>query len=222
MATLFLVRHGQASFGSANYDCLSATGRQQARWLGEYFAERGTEFTRVVAGSLSRQQDTAREILAGMGRGDAVETHPGLNEYDGESIFRAYTDTDPIAHQNGDRVQYWRTFRKAYEAWAGDRLSNAAETWQDFGARVAAGLSHATEGATREQAILVVSSGGAIGRAVADLLGAPTQTAIEMNLQFRNSAFCEIIVGREARRLLTFNALPHLERPGRRDAITFA
>ncbi|MGT2494736.1 phosphoglycerate mutase family protein [Cupriavidus basilensis] len=70
MATLFLVRHGQASFGAANYDCLSDTGRQQARWLGEYFRERGIAFKRVVAGSLVRQQDTAMEILAGMGAGD--------------------------------------------------------------------------------------------------------------------------------------------------------
>ncbi|HBD39143.1 MAG TPA: histidine phosphatase family protein, partial [Cupriavidus sp.] len=52
MATLFLVRHGQASFGAANYDCLSDTGRQQSRWLGEYFRDRGVQFRRVVAGTL--------------------------------------------------------------------------------------------------------------------------------------------------------------------------
>ena len=35
MGTLYLVRHGQASFGSANYDQLSALGQRQCRRLGE-------------------------------------------------------------------------------------------------------------------------------------------------------------------------------------------
>ncbi|WP_020205386.1 histidine phosphatase family protein [Cupriavidus sp. WS] len=247
MATLFLVRHGQASFGAANYDCLSATGRQQARWLGEYFRDRGVAFTRVIAGSLVRQQDTALEILAGMGtpgvppgtapRAPAealatvaeeapracVETHPGLNEYDGEALYRSHTaGRDHRAHQNEDYNDYWRTFRAAYQAWTLDQLAGMPESWRDFGGRIRAGLAHATEGATREDALLVVSSGGAIGRAVADLLGAPAQTAIELNLQFRNTAFCEIIAGRGTQRLLSFNSLPHLERADRRQAITFA
>ncbi len=224
MATLFLVRHGQASFGAANYDCLSPTGRQQARWLGEYFRERGVSFKRVVAGSLARQQDTALEILAGMDTADVpLETHPGLNEYDGEALYRSHTGgADHRAHQNGDYNDYWRTFRAAYQAWTLDQLNGMPESWADFGGRIRDGLAQATEGAAREDALLVVSSGGAIGRAVADMLGAPAQTAIELNLQFRNTAFCEIIAGRGTQRLLSFNSLPHLERAERRQAITFA
>jgi broad specificity phosphatase PhoE len=226
MATLFLVRHGQASFGAANYDCLSATGRQQARWLGEYFLERGVSFRRVLAGSLVRQQDTALEILAGMGdcaAEAALETHAGFNEYDGEALYRCHTGGgDHRAHQNGDYNDYWRTFRAAFQAWTQGELTGMPETWTEFGTRINAGLAHAAEGATREDAILLVSSGGAIGRAVADLLGAPAQTAIELNLQFRNTAFCEIICGRNTQRLLSFNNVPHLDRADRRSAITFA
>ncbi|MGO4158367.1 histidine phosphatase family protein [Cupriavidus sp. YAF13] len=228
MATLFLVRHGQASFGAANYDCLSDTGRQQARWLGEYFRERGVAFKRVVAGSLVRQQDTALEILAGMRAGDVpvqtdIETHLGLNEYDGEALYRSHTGgADHRAHQNADYNDYWRTFRAAYQAWTLDQLVGMPESWAEFGGRIRDSLLHATEGASREDAVLVVSSGGAIGRATADLLGAPAQTAIELNLQFRNTAFCEIISGRGTQRLLSFNSLPHLDRGDRRDAITFA
>ncbi|WP_092142975.1 histidine phosphatase family protein [Cupriavidus sp. YR651] len=224
MATLFLVRHGQASFGAANYDCLSDVGRQQARWLGEYFRDRGISFRRVIAGTLVRQQDTATGILAGMGAADTVvASHAGLNEYDGEALYRSFTQgADHRAHQNGDYQDYWRTFRAAFAAWTQDKLTGMPETWSEFGARMQAALTHATEGAAREDALLVVSSGGAIGRAVADLLGAPTQTAIELNLQFRNTGFCELIVGRDTQRLLSFNNVPHLERAERRDAITFA
>lgn len=223
MATLFLVRHGQASFGAANYDCLSATGRQQARWLGEYFRDRGVQFRRVVAGTLVRQQDTATEILAGMGlTGATVDAHAGLNEYDGESLYRSYTGVDPRTHQNGNYQDYWRTFRAAFQAWTEGGLAGMPESWDDFGGRVRDALAHAAEGAARDDALLVVSSGGAIGRATADLLGAPAQAAIELNLQFRNTAFCEIIVGRGTRRLLSYNSVPHLEREDRRVGITFA
>lgn len=224
MATLFLVRHGQASFGAENYDCLSDTGRQQSRWLGEYFRQRGVAFRRIVAGSLVRQQDTAREILAGMALSDAtVETHAGLNEYDGEALYRSFTrGADHRAHQNGNYQDYWRTFRAAFQAWTEDGLEGMPESWADFGNRMSDAMRHAVEGAAREDALLVVSSGGAIGRAVADLLGAPTSAAIELNLQFRNTAFCEIIVGRDTRRLLSFNNVPHLDTPDRRAAITFA
>lgn len=224
MSIVYLVRHAQASFGAENYDRLSELGRQQARWLGAYFAERGLRFSRVMAGRLARQQDTAREVLAAMG-GDApaVLTHAGLDEYHGEALYAAWSGgADPRAHQRSDYRDYWRAFRAAMEAWAEDRLTGVPETWLEFGARVRAALDEAATGASREDAVLVVSSGGAIGRALADIAGAPARTAIELNLQCRNSGFCELIAGGGSLRLLSFNNVPHLETPARRQAITFA
>ena len=58
MAQFYLVRHGQASFGSDNYDQLSPLGHQQARWLGEYFAERDMQFDGLITGDLVRHQET--------------------------------------------------------------------------------------------------------------------------------------------------------------------
>ncbi len=68
MSQLFLVRHGQASFGAANYDQLSALGYQQSAWLGEHFAELGIQFSRIVTGTLARQQQTAASILETSGQ----------------------------------------------------------------------------------------------------------------------------------------------------------
>ena len=39
MTTIYLIRHGQASFGAANYDQLSNKGEQQATLLGQYLAK---------------------------------------------------------------------------------------------------------------------------------------------------------------------------------------
>ena len=40
MGTLYLVRHGQASFGADDYDVLSPAGHEQAVRLGEYWRGR--------------------------------------------------------------------------------------------------------------------------------------------------------------------------------------
>ena len=227
MALLFLVRHGQASFGSADYDRLSDLGRQQSRWLGEHFTERGLSFKRSVAGSLKRQQSTAEEILAGMGvpagAPSSIDTHMGLNEYNGEALYAAHTGgRNPLAHQKEDYRGYWRTLKAAMHAWAAGELAGVPETWSAFGARTRAALAHACTGLARDDAVLVVSSGGAISRAIIDIIGSPAATAVEFNLQFRNTGVCELIVGSDSMRLVTFNTLPHLEPPERRASITFA
>jgi broad specificity phosphatase PhoE len=224
MALVYFVRHAQASFGSHDYDRLSELGHQQARWLGEWFAAQGTRFHRVLAGTLRRQQETAAGILSATGSpAEGIVTHAGLNEYDGEAIWRAHTaGQDPIAAQRADYQAYWRTFRSAMAAWSEDRLVDVPESWSEFGGRVHAALREAAQGTSREDALLVVSSGGAIGRAMADVIGSPAQMAIEFNLQFRNTGFCELIAGGGRLRMLSFNAAPHLMRPDRREAITFA
>ena len=135
MPVVLLVRHAQASFGTADYDRLSDLGRQQSRWLGEYFATRSLRPYRVMAGTLRRQRDTATEALAAMGLADTpVAEHAGLNEYPGEALYAAFTEgADPVAHQRRDYRDYWRTFRAGMDAWAGDRLSDAGDALEDVG-----------------------------------------------------------------------------------------
>ena len=53
MGTLYLVRHGQASFGADDYDQLSELGHKQSVRLGEYFARKGVHFDALIAGTLS-------------------------------------------------------------------------------------------------------------------------------------------------------------------------
>ncbi|MEO0471225.1 MAG: phosphoglycerate mutase family protein, partial [Bacteroidota bacterium] len=57
-STLYLIRHGQASFMKANYDELSALGWQQARKLGAWAKDQGVQYDRCLHGTLARQRDT--------------------------------------------------------------------------------------------------------------------------------------------------------------------
>ena len=65
MGTLYLVRHGQASFGAEDYDQLSALGRQQAVRLGEHWRTRGLGFDAVITGTLRRHTQTLEGIAEG-------------------------------------------------------------------------------------------------------------------------------------------------------------
>src|SRR5690606_16422752 len=148
MSLIYLVRHGQASFGSEDYDRLSELGQRQSRWLGEYFAERGLRFSRVFCGTLARQRDTAGAILSAMGQAIEPTVHPGFDEYHAGPIYSAFTGgRSPVEHQRADYKDYWQTFRKAMNHWADVGLDGAPETWTAFGERVAAGLAAAAEGA---------------------------------------------------------------------------
>ena len=66
MGTLYLVRHGQASFGAEDYDQLSALGRQQAVRLGEHWRARGLGFDAVITGTLRRHTQTLEGIAEGL------------------------------------------------------------------------------------------------------------------------------------------------------------
>jgi broad specificity phosphatase PhoE len=61
--------------------------------------------------------------------------------------------------------------------------------------------------------VLIVSSGGPIATAVAQVLGAPPASSIELNLRIRNSALTEFAFTPKRHSLVVFNHLPHLQGP---------
>ncbi len=79
MGTLYLVRHGQASFGADDYDQLSELGQRQAERLGRYWAERGLRFDAVLTGTLKRHAQTWQGIAQGAGLDLQPLAWPGLN-----------------------------------------------------------------------------------------------------------------------------------------------
>ncbi|MFT6774768.1 MAG: broad specificity phosphatase PhoE [Paracoccaceae bacterium] len=223
MTEILLIRHGQASFGAANYDALSDHGRQQARWLGEHFAALGVRPSRVITGSLSRQIDTAAEIRIGMG--DAAqdwperEEHAGFNEYDAELMAANWRGGGP-APAHADRRDHFRDLTKALAAWQRAEVE-AEESWAAFEARTSAAMaevSRLVEGATGP--VLVATSGGVIGELIRKAVGAPPASWIKVHMQVRNGGYSRIMAGRGGLSLASFNETPHLDlRPG---AVTYS
>ena len=84
MGTLRLVRHGQASYGAANYDVLSPLGVRQAEAVGAAWAARRAPVSAIYVGTMQRQLDTARHLRAAAAAGHPLPEPvvlPGLAEY---------------------------------------------------------------------------------------------------------------------------------------------
>src|SRR5687768_7805849 len=90
MSTLYLVRHGQASFGTDNYDQLSSLGRQQIKILAEHLAASGERFDRIYSGTLQRQRETAEILASTLGLDTPIVVHGAYDEYDSDSMLRTY------------------------------------------------------------------------------------------------------------------------------------
>jgi len=89
MASIYLIRHGQASFGSDNYDQLSPLGQRQADVTGQFLAEVGLDIHAAVAGNLSRQQETGTRVLAGLGNPCEIQTDARFNEIDNDEQVKS-------------------------------------------------------------------------------------------------------------------------------------
>jgi len=222
MGTLYLVRHGQASFGADNYDQLSPLGVQQCRRLGEYFAARQRRFAHVITGTLARQVQSHDALAEGLGQRHEPQRLPALNEYDSHALIHAI-HPEPLPKPTTRELykQHFKLLRQALAAWmAGQVTPEGMPSFADFSAGVAQALDAAL--ARREEGdVLLVSSGGPISTAVAQVLGVPAETAIDLNMRLRNSAVTEFEMTPRRHQLLSWNGLPHLDEPAYADWVTF-
>jgi broad specificity phosphatase PhoE len=223
MGTLYLVRHGQASFGAADYDQLSELGARQCERLGAWFRAHGLRFDAVLTGTLKRHRQSVAAIEAGLGAQHAVQHRPGLNEYDSEAVVRAI-HAGPLDHaQTPAQVKdHFRLLRDGLAAWmAGRSQPQGMPTHAEFVQGVMSAFAQVREQHADGQ-VLIVSSGGPISNAVGQVLGLAHDAVIDLNLQLRNSALCEFRVSPKRHSLVSFNTLPHLSEPEHSSWITHA
>jgi broad specificity phosphatase PhoE len=227
---IYLVRHGQAAFGTDHYDRLTDLGVAQARLLGGYFGRRRIRFDAVFTGTLRRQTETAQGIFEGHGFGaqPQQEAFPGLDEYKPEAIMMALTGNFPAPALAAARREplvvreHFRVLREALLAWAENRTQpEGMPVWQAFQDSAVAAM---VEGRQRfpDGNVLIVSSGGPIAAIVAATLNAPPATAVELNMRIRNSALSEFATKPRRHSLISFNGLPHLDTHPDATLITYA
>lgn len=227
MPVVYLVRHGQASFGPGDYDKLSDLGREQADLAGRELGRRLEAVAAVAHGSLNRQRDTAAACVEHL-RGVATTTeHAGFNEFDHEEIilrFRpAYRSKTvmyaDLARTLNPRQGFQDMFEKAVARWTGgEHDRDYSETLAQFHARVADAFEELTTGVNGN--VVIASSGGVISSICADLLGEGPAVWMQLNRVMMNASITKVVIGKRGRSMVTFNDTGHLERAGR-DYLTY-
>jgi broad specificity phosphatase PhoE len=215
MPTLYLVRHGQASFGAQDYDNLSDLGHKQAEQLGSYFKAKNLTFDATYAGTLRRHAQTYAGIAKGMGISQEAIRRPGLNEYDSDAVVAAVHPA-PLSREKSPENyrKHFRLLRDGLAAWMdGSAAPTGMPSYPDFVKGITDVLDEVRTqfGGSDDARILIVSSGGPISTAVGHILGTSAQTTIELNLRIRNTSVTEFAFTPKRHMLLTYNTLPHLE-----------
>jgi broad specificity phosphatase PhoE len=222
MGTLYLVRHGQASFGADDYDNLSPLGRQQSVRLGEYWRGKGMTFDAVLVGTLKRHAQTLDGLLDGLGTTASPLQWPGLNEYDSAAVI-ATIHPEPLQKPDTPELyrHHFRLLRDALTQWMNGVTSpKGMPSYVDFQKGVTSALDHVRTQC--EGNVLLVSSGGPISTAVGHVLGTTPETTIELNLRIRNASVTEFAFTPKRHMLVTYNTLPHLDHADHASWVTYS
>lgn len=206
MGVILLIRHGQASFGAANYDELSARGVEQARHLGYAWEAAGWLPSSATSGSMQRHHQSALQALAAAGQDDGYEVDHGWDEFDHEAVMEGqnpgFETQDPLVFQDA--------FTEATERWAAGFGDGDHESFAEFSARVLAAFDRLALTTGRGESSAVFTSGGPIAIVAAQLLTGSTTLWPTLNRVMINAGVTKIITGRSGRTVLSFNEHGHL------------
>jgi broad specificity phosphatase PhoE len=227
MTEIYLIRHGQASFGSDDYDRLSELGLRQCQVLQQHLREQQVRFDAIYSGPHLRQRQTARHATDSA---DAA-VREGFAEYDAGGLFEHYLPAvlaaDPAlqgeqAQLRRDRRTFQLTLEKVLAAWCADAAPPAGlESWHSFRDRIATELQQIITSHRGQQRVAVLSSAGAIGAAVAHGLGLALPAGLKLSYALYNTSVCRLRYGRLGWVLTLFNGLAHLERAEHAELVTY-
>jgi broad specificity phosphatase PhoE len=206
MSVVLLVRHGQASFGAADYDQLSDFGEEQSRILGAALSDRGIKPAYAVRGGMKRHDQTA----AAAGFADAAVDH-GWDEFDHVQVLAAHAPPDSEESVT-ERRAFQRWFELATQRWmTGDFDEEYDESFSAFTGRVDAAMQRTVEAIGSGDTAVVFTSGGAIAAVASGLLGGGPDLWQRLNSVTVNTGITKIVVGSRGMTLVSFNDHVHLE-----------
>jgi len=231
MSLLYLVRHGQASAGTHDYDRLSPTGQRQSELLGQWWLSQGFVPDAAHHGSLERQRHTAKLALSAHNTIECQE-HSGLNEYDHRVIDTRYgagwQSDNPESMTFDDYLGIMARWRDgdpgndSDDAGTGstrpsvpknlqaiDRV--AIEPWAEFALRgwQTVQTLHKPGETTRHE--VYFTSGGVIATLISTILGLDFEHTIDAIWRIRNTSITTVHFDGTNARLVDFNTVPHLQ-----------
>jgi len=218
VTAIYLLRHGQASFGGADYDVLSATGKQQAMVLGAELRRRELTVHAVWSGTLRRQLQTASACLTEAGIELPVREDSRWNEYDHLGLVPS---GQPVAELADATREFQRLLDEAIESWiTGGHAAGSTGTWAEFTGGIREALGEVFADLPRGTAALVFTSAGVISAVCATLLSAPAAGYLALNRTMANASITKLVRGRSGVSLVSVNEHGHFDGP-HRDLLTY-
>lgn len=220
MSVLYLVRHGQASFGEEEYDNLSERGLEQAQVLGAALRDRLERVDAVFTGALRRHQQTAERCLSELKDPPASHEHRGLNEYDHDEVLvrldPRYADKSKLAEDvfaSGDpRRGFQELFTRAVARWSsGQHDSEYKESWTHFRQRCVGAVEEIARGLSGSQSAILFTSGGPISAVCQHLLHLADDQAFRLSWALVNCGVTKVLHGSRGLVLSTVNEHAHFE-----------
>ena len=225
MASIYLVRHGQAGFGKLNYDQLSDLGHEQGALVGQSLLNRHIEAGSVVHGAMQRHRETmvaAQTVWHAFG---PIMEHAGFNEFDSDDVIacahpkfaqKAVLGAYLMSQKNPKKT-FQHLFESAIERWiSGEFDSDYIESWSHFKSRCVEALQQTIEQANGKN-VVVFTSGGPITAIAQHCLDLSDQRAFDLNWTLVNGGISQILFNQQGKiSLASCNEQEHLIRQGKK------
>lgn len=223
MAAIYLIRHGQASFGQANYDALSQLGKQQSHVLGEGLAKRRVRFDKIIHGGLTRHEETAEFCMKGFGEADPklpFNIDSRFSEYNHQEVIARHkpelsshqTMAEYLASHDSPRKAFQLLFGEALQRWvSGDFDHEYSETWQSFQQRCREALHDLVNNENNYREIAIFTSGGPISITLQQVLELNNHQATNLSWSIVNASVTKLLFKNGRVSLNFFNDFSYFE-----------
>ena len=220
MAALYFIRHGQASFGAADYDQLSQLGERQSIALGGGLRQRKVAFDAVVTGSMRRHIQTSQHCCAALGLTVAPLIMAEFNEYNHHEVLVAqrpeFVDDTALAQwlasTENPHKAFQQEFERAVNRWSsGEYDHEYSESWEQFRQRCESGLLQIRKLSEHYKSIAVFTSGGPIASLTGYCLGLDDTKVAELSWSVINASLTCFLSNNNKLSLRFFNDYSHLE-----------
>ncbi|GAA1792851.1 histidine phosphatase family protein [Nostocoides veronense] len=212
MSRIFLVRHGQASWGAENYDALSELGRRQAAATGWWLGGRGIVPARLISGELVRQRDSLSVMATGAGWEVPLECSGGWDEYDHLAVLAALPTDDPVYAASAgldERRAFDAVYAAALRRWVLGR-GDYRESYAAFTDRTTTAMESLAAALAPGEDAVVATSGGVISVIGAHLLDGGPRVWDRLQRTVVNASVTQVRVGARGIHLMSFNEASHL------------
>ena len=225
MATIYLIRHGQASFGAENYDKLSELGCRQAHVAGEYFRDIGIHFDAVYSGDLSRQRETARLAIASQPAEVKHHIDPRFNEIQNDEqlkclmpeVIKQNASVQALVEKGlSSSKDYQKVIDAVFNYWVSPACNDPRiQSWTEFSNGARQAIADVMQEQGSGKTVGIFTSGGTLATIVAQVLGLSGEQTYQLYEPIFNCSVTQLFYSRSKISLSYYNDCSFLQVMGK-------